>query len=229
MPETGGRSVQRPSSKGSRTRGSKVQGLLATDESEAVVSVPEAVRVAVVAAEPQLAAVVPDVEDEADAVPNGDGLHRHQHPFASRLVGILETQSGADFRRAELEAELDRLGADVRVAGTVLEAEVADRKHDEVDFRLLLRAGDTAEDVVAPVADLLLGLLDGRAVVVGALVEPELHRLPDGHLERLGRRNEQFAAQEAQSSLLAAELLHDGVQLPCGQILRCEVHKSSLG
>lgn len=168
-------------------------------------------------------------EDDAVAAPIGNRFHRDQHPFASRLVGVLKAQSGTDFGGAELEAELDRLGADVAVLRAILEAEIADRKHDEVDFRLLLRAGDPAEDVVAPIADLLLGLLDGRAVVLRVLVEPELHRLPDGHLEGLGRRDEQFAAQEAQSAFLAAELLHDGVQLPCGQILRCEVHSVLLG
>ncbi len=193
--------------------------LLATTEDDAVVSVPDVVGMAAVAVEPQTDADVHDVEDTEVAVAVGDGFHCDAEPFTVQLVAVLQVQSGADFGRAEFEAEFNRLGTDVAILRAILEAEVADRHHDEVEVDFFLRAGNPAEDVAAPVADAAACRLQRLAVLVGRLLGAELHRFPDGHQGGLGRRDDQLTAQEAQSVLFAAELLHDGVQLASGQIL----------
>ncbi|TSC71044.1 MAG: hypothetical protein G01um101449_192 [Parcubacteria group bacterium Gr01-1014_49] len=195
-----------------RERRKKPRVLLATTEDEAAVSAPGIPRIAEVGAEPQLTVIVLHVEDvEADAA--SDGFHCDTEPFILGLVAVLQAQCGADFVGAELEAKLDCLGADVRIAGTFVEAEVADRQNDEVEVNFFLGAGNPAEDFVAQVADAPARRLQRPAVLIGRLAGAELHRLPDGKLDWLGHRDDQFAAQETQCSLFAAKFVDDSFHL----------------
>lgn len=180
-----------------KTKEAKSRVLLATTEDEAVASVPEGAGMTVAAAEPQGAIVVLDDEDAEAAVAVGDGFHCDAEPFALGLVAVLQAQSGADFGGAELEAEFNRLGADVAILRAILEAEVSNREHNEVEVDFFLGAGNPAEDVVAPVADVHTRLLERLAVLIGLLAGSELHRLPDGHLDGLGRRDDPLARVDA--------------------------------
>lgn len=110
------------------------------------------------------------------------------------LIAALQAQSGADFGRAELKTELLRFGTDVRIAGIVLEAEVANRQNDELKIDFFLGAGNPVEDVItpAPVGDVNARFLERLAVFLGRLAGAELHRLPDGHQGWLDCRGGQF-------------------------------------
>ena len=121
--------------------------LLATTEDEAVASMPDVVRMAVDVVETQVMSNAKDAEDEAAAAAVSDGFHCDTEPFAARLVAVLQAQRGADFGGAKLEAQLNRFRADVRIAGTALEAEVSNREYDEVEIDFFLRAGNPAERV----------------------------------------------------------------------------------
>ncbi len=209
------------------TRGSEVQGLLAGQhEHEAEVGAPDVVGIAVAPAQPQPAADVPDAEDVAVAARVGDGFHSDTEPFVAGLVLVLQAQLGTDFRRAELEAELDGLGADLRVGRVALEAQLLDGADDEIDFGLFggQRERGLAEQIVGVVAHLALGGLESRLERLQVLVGPEGDRLPDGVGRRDCGAHEEFAAQEAQSAFFATELLDDCVHLTEGQVFRSKCH-----
>lgn len=107
-------------------------------EDEAIVSVPDAARMTAFGTEPEVVVAVLHAEDVVAAAPIGDDLYCDTEPFAAGLVAVLQAQSGTDFGGAQPEAKLDRFGADVRVTRDALEAEVADRKHDEIEVDLFL-------------------------------------------------------------------------------------------
>ncbi len=176
--------------------------------------------------QPQLPVVVRDVEDAAVAVRGGDGFHSDTEPFVAGLVVVGQPERGTDFRRAELKAELDGLGADLRVGRIALEAQLLDGANDEVYLGRFggQRERGLTEQVVGVVAHLALGGLESRLERLQVLVGPEGDCLPDGVGRRDCGAHEEFAAQKAQSAFLTTELLDDGVHLTEGQVFRSKGH-----
>lgn len=154
------------------------------------------------AAEPQPALVVLDVEHDEAAERVRESLHGDGDPFALRLVLVLLAQLGTDFIGAQLQTELLRLRADLVVACALLEAKLGDGEDNEVYILLLARDRDLAEDVFGPGPDLESfvdeGLLESGGVLVGA----ELQGLPRRELG--GLRGRRCGRIEAQKELLQA-------------------------
>jgi len=162
--------------------------LATTTEDEATVAVPEGVRRAAVAAQPQGVVIVYDEEHVEVAVRVANGLHTDEEPLASGLILVLQAQLGTYLVRAELEAELESSFVDVAPLGAVLEAELGYRDVEEIELHLGVtrREGRLAEDVVPPIADAATCGLDDSAEVVGRLgTRSELDGFPD--LELGGR------------------------------------------
>jgi hypothetical protein len=173
--------------KGSRNSSKipRIQGLLArTHEQPAVVGAPDVDGKTIVAAEPQAAPDVRDVEHARATARVSDRFHADEHPLVQGLILVLQTQLRTDFGRAELETELDRPLVDLATGGTIREAELRDRDVDEIEFEfdLLDRRpeGGLSEDVVRVVADLSARLLDGLAELISTReTRAELDGLPD--------------------------------------------------
>ncbi len=174
------------------TQGTQFSVLLAAPhEHPAVASVPEEVRVAVVAVEPATIVVVFDAEHVEVRARVADRLHDDEEPLASGLVLVLQAQLGTHLCGTELEAERESPLVDVLSRGTLFEAEVSDRDIDKVERHLDIarRKGGLAENVVAPGADATtLGFQSPAEVIGGLETRAELDALPDMELEGgLGR------------------------------------------
>ena len=164
-----------------KTQGSERSVLLATTEDEAITAVPEVVRVAVAAVQPQLVVAVYDVEDAEATVGRTDGLHANEEPLTSGLILILQTQLGTRLVGAELEAELESSHVDVPPSGAILETELGHRDVEEIELHLGVRRreGGLVENVARQVTDAATCGLEGSAEVVGSLdTRAELDGLP---------------------------------------------------
>ena len=76
------------------------------DKHEAIVSIPEVARVAIVSVEPRLTVIIAlHVEHVEVAIRVSNRLHGNDEPFTSGLVSVLETELGADFGRAEFQTK----------------------------------------------------------------------------------------------------------------------------
>lgn len=130
---------RRARGQGSReTQGSMIQGqkLLATTEHPDIVGMPDVVRIAVAAVEPETVLAVLDAEHLRAAVRTGDRFHADQDPLAHRLILVGQTEGRSDFGREDLETHLDRLGVDFTPSDVLGEAEIAGGDLHEIDGRL---------------------------------------------------------------------------------------------
>lgn len=212
--------------------GTLTRGLLArTNEDEAVVGTPKAVRVAVVAVEPTLTVAMPD-EEHAEVfkgVRIVDGFHPDQEPLALRLVRILQTQLRSDLCGTELETRAQRSFDDVPTVGPVFEAEVHHRHIHEVHVHLRFADPESglAEDVIAPVAYAVAGTRECLAELVGGLeTGAELDGLPDVELGRVGNRDHELTTEESIYTVFTTQFVPDGFYAT--QRIRILAHNISL-
>ncbi len=177
-----------------------------------MVAIPEATRVAVVTADPLLDDNIALYTEHTEVLTRiGDRLHRNKEQFAFRLVLVLETELGTDFRRAEIEIDLFRTVVDLLASGAVLEAEFGHGTDHELDFGLGVarHEGGFAEEVVSLVAD-AANLLQGCAEVIGGFeAGTKLERPPGLEVLQLRFGEDHFVAEEPFGSLHASELVEN--------------------
>lgn len=141
---------------------------------------------AVVAAQTQRAEAVADSEHVRVVVRTGDGFHPDAEPLAFGLVLVSQAQGGSDFRRTELETQLDGASVEDVPTSAILEAELADGHGDQVQFDFGLGDLRLVQDLTGVVDDVVAVLLHGLFVVLRGLLEAEGDGLPNGEVAGLG-------------------------------------------
>jgi len=191
---------------------------VATQKHEPVVSVPEAVGMAVVAIQPQLAVVEPlDVEHPEAADRAGDGLHRNEEPLTIRLVRrVLQAQLRTDFVRTQIESKLLSAPIDVGTLGATLETELGQRDDRQINFHFLGAGQESglAEDIIAPIADLAISLPQSNAKIVSrSRSSAKLDGTP-GLPDLRRNRDNRLASQKARHAFFPAEFVPNRLNLP---------------
>src|SRR3989339_1491798 len=122
------------------------------DKHEAIVSIPEVARVAIVGVEPRLAVIVAlHVEHVEVAIRVSNGLHGNDEPFTSGLVFVLNTELGTDLSGTEIQTKLFGFGTCFRKSGSFGKSEISIGDDDQIQSGGSGSESDFVQNVIGPV------------------------------------------------------------------------------